>query len=254
MSTRLIIAPAERELLTAAGLASFDALWAVRTAGVEAGNAARGGTSAVGVLELATSAGPQRYFLKRQCNFNCRTLRHCWRGIPLALREWQAIAALRRCGIATLEVAAFGRERRAGADRALLLTRALDDYQDLEAWLAENPHRPVRHQLMEAIGALLAALHTAGWRHGCLYPKHLFVARDFAIGEVAVPVRLIDLEKCKRIRRRCAGLRDLDTLLRHCKALDAPLRERLLAAYLRARGWNLDVAGLARRIARLKQR
>jgi len=253
VSARLLIAPAERELLAAAGLVSFGALWAARTTGVEAGNVARGGTSAVGVLELATAAGPQRYFLKRQENFNCRTLRHCWRGIPLAQRESRAIVALCERGIATLEVAAFGRERRAGADRALLLTRALDDYRDLDAWLAENPHRPVRHRLMEAIGAQLAALHTAGWRHGCLYPKHLFVARDFAVGEVAVPVRLIDLEKCKRIRRRCAGLRDLDTLLRHCKALDAPLRERLLAAYLRARGWNLDVAGLTRRIARLKR-
>lgn len=253
MSARLIIAEAERELLAAAGLASFDALWAAPTAGVEAGNAARGGTSAVGVLELATTAGPQRYFLKRQRNFNCRTLRHCWRGIPLAQREWQAIAALRERGIATLEVAAFGRERRAGADRALLLTRALDDYRDLDAWLAEHPQQPVRHQLMEAIGAQLAALHRAGWRHGCLYPKHLFVARDFAAGGAAVPLRLIDLEKCKRIRRRFAGLRDLDTLLRHCPTLDAALREPLLAAYLRARGWDMDVAALARRIARLQR-
>lgn len=253
MSESLIIADADRERLAAAGLASFTALWDVATTGVESGNAARGGSSAVGVLELATAAGPQRYYLKRQHNFNCRTLRHCWRGIPLVQREWQAIAALRERGIATLEVAAFGRERRAGADRALLLTRALDAYQDLDAWLAENPQQPVRHQLLEAIGALLAALHTAGWRHGCLYPKHLFVARDFAAGDDGVPLRLIDLEKCKRIRRRFAGLRDLDTLLRHCKALDAPLRERLLAAYLRARGWDTNVAALARRIARLKR-
>lgn len=253
MNARLIIGATERELLTKAGLASFDALWDAETAGVEAGNAARGGTSAVGVLELATAAGPQRYYLKRQHNFNCRTLRHCWRGIPLVQREWRAIVALRERGIATLEVAAFGRERRAGADRALLLTRALDDYQDLDAWLADNPQQPERERLMAAIGALLAGLHTAGWRHGCLYPKHLFVARDFAAGDGGVPLRLIDLEKCKRIRRRFAGLRDLDTLLRHCPALDAPLRERLLAAYLTARGWELDSAALASRIARSKR-
>jgi hypothetical protein len=79
------------------------------------------------------------------------------------------------------------------------------------------------------------------------------VARDFAAGGAAVPLRLIDLEKCKRIRRRFAGLRDLDTLLRHCPTLDAALREPLLAAYLRARGWDMDVAALARRIARLQR-
>jgi len=247
VSAQLIIAPAERELLAAAGLANFGALWAARTSGVEAGNAARGGTSAVGLLELPTPAGPRRYYLKRQCNFNCRTLRHCWRGIPLVQREWQAIAALRRRGIATLDVAACGRERRGREDRALLLTRALDGYRDLDAWLAEHPQQGARERLMTAVGALLAELHTTGWRHGCLYPKHLFVAEDPA---AAAPLRLIDLEKCKRIRRRRAGLRDLDTLLRHCPALDAALRERLLAAYLSARGWDLDSAALARRVAR----
>lgn len=253
MSADLMIADGERQILAGAGLASFAALWDAATIAVETGNTARGGTSSVGVLELVTPAGLRRYYLKRQRNFNCRTLRHCWRGIPLAQREYQAIAALRERGIATLEVAAFGRERRAGEDRALLLTRALDGYRDLDIWLAENPQQPMRERLMTAIGTLLAALHDAGWRHGCLYPKHLFVADDFAAGEVATPLRLIDLEKCKRIRRRFSGLRDLDTLLRHCPQLDAPLRERLLAAYLGARGWETDVAALARRIARLQR-
>ena len=249
MSTRWVVAATDRELLTGAGLASFAALWDVATVAVETGNTARGGSSAVGVLELATPTGPRRYYLKRQRNFNCRTWRHCWRGIPLAQREWQAVAALRRRGIATLEVAAFGREHRAGEDRALLLTRALDGYRDLDAWLAEHPQQSERERLMTAIGTLLAALHDAGWRHGCLYPKHLFVADDPA---ARVRLRLIDLEKCKRTHRRFAGLRDLDTLLRHCPQLEALLRTRLLAAYAEARRWRIDTAALAARIAGLK--
>lgn len=246
MSATLMFADAERQFFAGAGLASFAALWEAATVAVEAGNAARGGGSAMGMLELTTPSGPRRYYLKRQRNFNCRTLRHCWRGIPLAQREWQAITALRRRGIATLDVAVFGREHRAGEDRALLLTRALDGYRNLDAWLAENPQDAARARLAEAIGALLAALHDAGWRHGCLYPKHLFVADDLA---TAAPLRLIDLEKCKRIRRRSAGLRDLDTLLRYCPALDALL---LVTAYARARRWPIDTAALAARIARRK--
>jgi len=253
MNGGLIIAEAERALLAAHELDGFAALWAAATTDVEGGNVARGGASSVGVLELATAAGPQRYYLKRQHNFNCRTPRHWWRGIPLAQREWQAIEALHQCGIATLEVAAFGRDCQKGADRALLLTRALDEYQDLDAWLAENPRQQVRERLLAAIGALLAALHTAGWCHGCLYPKHLFVARDFAVGGGAVPLRFIDLEKCKRSLRRHGGLRDLDTLLRHCPALDAPLRDRLLDSYLRARGWRISTEALAACIAQLKR-
>ncbi|MFZ5655111.1 MAG: lipopolysaccharide kinase InaA family protein [Pseudomonadota bacterium] len=250
---RLLVAAAERTALSGAGLDSFAALWAVATAPVEAGNRARGGESAVGILELSAPEGPRRYYLKRQRNFNCRTLRHCWRGIPLAQREWQAIQALQARGIATLEVAAFGRERRGGEDRALLLTRALDDHQDLDAWLAAHPEAEFRQHLAAAVGALLAALHRSGWRHGCLYPKHLFVARDFAAGAGPAALRLIDLEKCKRIRRRWGGLRDLDTLLRHCPALDAPLRERILAAYGAGLGLEVTPGALARRVERSRR-
>lgn len=249
----LRVAAAEREWFASLGLDDFEALWRAPATPVETGNRARGGTSAVGILELASPDGPRRYYLKRQRNFNCRTLRHCWRGIPVAQREWQAIEALRRRGIATLEVAAFGRQRRAGEDRALLLTRALDGHRDLDTWLAENTAAEPRRRLAEAVGALIARLHRAGWRHGCLYPKHLFVAQDFTAGAAREPLRLIDLEKCRRIRGRWGGLRDLDTLFRHGPALDSALRESVLASYIAGRELSIDGAALARRIARSKR-
>ncbi|MGB5147324.1 MAG: lipopolysaccharide kinase InaA family protein [Porticoccaceae bacterium] len=252
----LIIAPAERALLARHGLDGFDALWEASVIGVEAPNSARGGTSEVGVLELGAGADRRRYYLKRQRNFNCRTPRHWLRGIPLAQREWLGIHALARIEIPTLEAIAFGRDRRPGDDRALLLTRALDAYLDLDTWLAQTQKAAPREHFAAAAGALLGQLHAAGWRHGCLYPKHLFVARDAFLGDDGsqnpVPLCLIDLEKCKRTWQRWGSLRDLDTLFRHCPALDPGLRETLLDAYSARRGLRLERAALARRIARSK--
>lgn len=250
---RLTIADAERTLLAARGLDSFEALWDAAATRVEAGNAARGGSSTVALLEIEAPEGTRRFYLKRQRNFSCRTPRHWLGGIPVAEREWRAIQALARRGIATLEIAAYGRHHRRGDDRALLLTRALDGHQDLDAWLRDHPDRAARSRLAEAVGALIAALHGAGWRHGCLYPKHLFIARDFPARTAGDPLRLIDLEKCKRIRRPRGGVRDLDTLFRHCPALDAALREQLLASYIAGLGLGLDTRQLAERVARSKR-
>ncbi len=253
----LIIDPAERALLARHGLDGFEALWEAGAVAVESPNVARGGTSQVGVLELGTGADQRRYYLKRQRNFNCRTPRHWLRGIPLAEREWLGIHALARIGIPTPDALCFGRDRRPGDDRALLLTRALDDHLDLATWLAQTPAREPRERFAAAAGALLGQLHAAGWRHGCLYPKHLFVARDAfprdgAASRDPAPLRLIDLEKCKRTWSRWGGLRDLDTLFRHCPALDQGLRDTLLDAYSATRGLGEERAALVRRIARSK--
>jgi hypothetical protein len=254
----LVIDPAERALLKRHGLDGFDALWQASTTTVEAPNIARGGTSQVGVLELGEGADRRRCYLKRQHNFNYRTPRHWLRGIPLAEREWLGIHALARIGIPTLDALCFGRDRRPGNDRALLLTRALDDYLALDAWLAQMPETAPRERLAAALGNLLGQLHAAGWRHGCLYPKHLFVARGAFLREDAAshdlaPLRLIDLEKCKRTWSRWGGLRDLDTLFRHCPALDPGLRDTLLDAYITRRDPHPERAALARRIARIKK-
>ena len=252
-AARLTIADPERALLAARGLDSFEALWSAAGTSVEAGNAARGGSSTVARLEIAGPEGTRRLYLKRQRNFNCRTLRHWLGGIPVAQREWRAIQALARQGIATLEIAAYGRHHRRGDDRALLLTRALEGYQELDAWLRAHPDRADHRRLAEAAGTLIAALHGAGWRHGCLYPKHLFIAQDFPQRSAGNPLRLIDLEKCKRISRRHGGLRDLDTLFRHCPALDTGLREQLLTSYIRGLGLSLDTRQLAGQVARSKR-
>ncbi|CEG54890.1 MAG: hypothetical protein CMK96_04520 [Pseudomonas sp.] len=63
---------ADRPLLKAHGLASFDALWAVQLESVDMPNTGRGGWSSVFRLELGDTA----YYLKRQSNYLTHSLRH----------------------------------------------------------------------------------------------------------------------------------------------------------------------------------
>ncbi|WP_461482570.1 lipopolysaccharide kinase InaA family protein [Porticoccus sp.] len=220
--------PALLPLFRANGLDHFAGLWAADVALVDEPNRARGGWSEVGLLTLRDGDRERRFYLKRQENFNCQTLGSPWRGIPVALRERQTIQWLARRGIATLHAVCCGREC-STLDRAILVTEALDDFCDMDQWLAQHPAGEQRGAGLLALGKLLGRLHSVGMKHGCLYPKHVYFSLTGPL-----ELRLIDLEKCKRIRRRKGGLRDLDTLLRHTPSLTPDDQQLLYAGYLEA--------------------
>ena len=223
------IDPAWRALCRAHGLDSFEALWSAELSLVDEPNRARGGWSEVGVLALTHGSGSQQFYVKRQENFNCRTVAHPLRGIPVALREWQTIRTLAQKGIATLEVALCARQCRSD-DRGILMTLGLVDYMPMDEWLlacAEPDKATSRQQGLLALGRQIGRLHSAGMKHGCLYPKHVY----FSVTDPR-ELRLIDLEKCKRISSRHAGLRDLDTLIRHTPVLTGDDRQQIYAGYL----------------------
>ena len=115
--------------------------------------------------------------------------------------------------------------------RAVLLTRALDGWDDLDSllqrWsdLSEAQHTAI----MKACGELARRLHGVRQLHGCFYPKHIFLQ---ATGE-GYQAQLIDLEKTRPLlfgqRDR---VKDLEPLLRRAPEwTEAQLRE-LLAVYV----------------------
>lgn len=104
----------------------------------------------------------------------------------------------------------------------MLLTRALDGWNDLDSWLArwQSLAEAERLAITEAVGGLARQLHEAGQMHGCFYPKHIFL-RPAADRWQAC---LIDLEKpvrscsvvaiASRISNRCSGVPTPGTRLR----------------------------------------
>jgi hypothetical protein len=220
------LAAEDRALLERHGLGNFDALWAKQLEAVDEPNIARGGWSSVFRLDLEGHG----YYLKRQSNYQMRTL-HAPFGEPSFSREFRNISRYENLGIPALKAAFYGERKVEGEVRAILLTRALDGWDDLDSLLQRWPElSEAQHSaIMSACGQLAQRLHGARQVHGCFYPKHIFLQ---ATGD-GYQAQLIDLEKTRPL---LFGLRDrvkdLEPLLRRAPQWnEAQLRE-LLAAYL----------------------
>jgi tRNA A-37 threonylcarbamoyl transferase component Bud32 len=220
------IAAQDRALLEQHGLASFDALWALQLEAVDEPNTERGGWSTVYRLELGDCA----YYLKRQSNHLTRSLWHPL-GEPTFAREFRNIRRYAELGIPALQAAFFAERRLPGERRAILLTRALDGWRDLDHWLQcwGELDEAGRGGILRACGELARRLHQAGQVHGCFYPKHIFLR---AQGD-AFDAQLIDLEKTRPLLLgRRDRIKDLEPLLRRARVWnEAEIRE-LLVAYL----------------------
>jgi tRNA A-37 threonylcarbamoyl transferase component Bud32 len=221
------IAADELPFLKRQGLDHFDALWALPLVVVDEPNVDRGGWSHVARLEREGRS----YYLKRQRNHLTRSLAHPF-GEPTFAREFRNIQRYRQKGIPTPSAVFFAQRQQKGDGlRAILLTRALEGWRDLDAWFSEwrDFSDAQRQNLLAACGHLARTLHGAGQMHGCFYPRHIFARRTTAGFEVC----LIDLEKARPSwRGRRDRIKDMEKFIRHAPGLDAAAINDLLAAYL----------------------
>ena len=219
------ISPVDAGALRGAGLDSFDALWALELDTVDAPNTAHEGWSSVSRLDI----GGVGYFLKRQSNYLSRSLRHPL-GEPTFAAEFRNICRYQRKRVPTLRAAFFAQRRIQNAFRAVLLTRALDDWQDLSGLLDqwENLGKVQQRAALVACGHLARQLHEAHETHGCFYPKHIFL-RESPGGYEAC---LIDLEKTRMLFSQRGRVRDLEALIRRVGFWNEDELRCLLAAYL----------------------
>ncbi|MDR7286544.1 hypothetical protein J2X84_005408 [Pseudomonas corrugata] len=220
------LAAEDRALLERHGLGTFDALWAKQLDAVDEPNTVGGGWSSVFRLDLEGRG----FYLKRQSNYLTRTF-HAPFGEPSFAREFRNISRYQKLGIPALQAVFFGERKVNGEVRAVLLTRALDGWDDLDSllqrWssLSEAQHSAI----LNACGVLARRLHGVRQVHGCFYPKHIFLQ---ATGD-GYQAQLIDLEKTRPLlfgqRDR---VKDLEPLLRRAPQwTEAQLRE-LLAVYV----------------------
>ncbi|WP_025130420.1 lipopolysaccharide kinase InaA family protein [Pseudomonas sp. PH1b] len=220
------LASEERALLERHGLGTFDQLWAAKLHAVDEPNTSRGGYSTVFRLDLEG----QGFYLKRQSNYLTRTLHRPF-GEPSFAREFRNIRRYQQMGIPALQAVFFGMRKVAGESRAILLTRALDGWDDLDALLLrwEQLDEAQRQAVLKACGLLARQLHGLRQVHGCFYPKHIFLQ---ASGEGYL-AQLIDLEKTRPLlfgqRDR---VKDLEPLLRRASVWRPDEVRSLLAAYL----------------------
>lgn len=229
------IAEQDRALLEQHGLNDFEALWTLPLVAVDEPNTARGGWSSVYRLDL-DGVG---YYLKRQSNYLTHSIRHPF-GEPTFARELRNIQHYQYVGVPALSAAWYGQRKVDGQWQAMLLTHALDDWQDLESWLTRWPqlHEAQRHAILQACGQLARILHACGQIHGCFYPKHIFLRAE---GD-RFAACLIDLEKTRAVwlgqRDR---VKDLEPLLRRAPIWSESEVRELLATYLETRAGSVWV-------------
>jgi hypothetical protein len=238
------IADSEQPLLARHGLADFQALWDIQLDAVDEPNTGRGGWSSVFRLDLEGSG----FYLKRQSNYLTHTLHRPF-GEPSFSREFRNISRYQQLGIPALHAVFFGEHKVKGERRAILMTRALDGWTDLDSLLQRWDMLAASERLaiLHACGRLARTLHGAGQVHGCFYPKHIFLQ---AVGGV-YSAQLIDLEKTRPIlfgqRDR---IKDLEPLLRRAPMWqEAQIRE-LLAAYLQDRSDSAETDRWFQRLGR----
>ena len=188
---------------------------------VEPPNERRGGWSGMMLLH----EDGLTYFVKRQCNHLCRTLRHLF-GWPTASREWLYLNLLRGLGVRVPEPVFHGVRRQADGTEAVLVTGKLEGFADLSAQAGLPTERKLA--LAQELGRQLARLHRARLQHNNLYDKHIMVRWVGGSPEIA----LIDLEKMRR--RWSAGAavqRDLEQLRRRQAVFDERAWTELLAGH-----------------------
>lgn len=243
----LFIASAEQALLTRHGLLDFQSLWNLDLDAVDEPNTGRGGWSSVYRLDLEG----QGFYLKRQSNYLTHTLHHPF-GEPSFSREFRNISRYQKLGIPALQAVFYGEQKVNGEHRAILMTRALDGWSDLDALLQRWGEIPdhVRRAIVQACGQLARTLHGARQIHGCFYPKHIFVQ---AQGE-GYTAQLIDLEKTRpSIFGQRDLIKDLEPLFRRAPMWSEADRRQMLAAYLQAAADSPQVDAWLQRLGRRGQ-
>lgn len=131
------------------------------------------------VARLTFGTGRQQWnaFLKQEHRVTWRTrLGNALAGFgwsSRSLREAHTLQALQREGLPGPEWLAAGED---GQGRAFLLVREVPG-RELRSVLAAEQNRGRRRHLARRLGAMLARLHLAGFRHPDLYANHLFVDR-----------------------------------------------------------------------------
>jgi hypothetical protein len=202
----------------------YDGWWNAPGDWVEEPNFRRKGWS--GMMRLRI--GDTLYYIKKQCNYLCRTLDHPF-GWPTASREYVNIGRLQALGIVVPRPVFHGARRTVEGYEGLLVTEELAGFASIDTQLALDAARTRR--LAEACGRVLGIMHRAGWQHSCLYDKHIMVRWT---GEQPT-VALIDLEKLRKpLLPGKAARHDLDQLKRRQSVWTEDDWKTLLVAHARS--------------------
>ncbi len=231
----LVIHPDYRALLSAAGLDTFDALFAAAEGPTVDGH----GSRSVSRIELAEDTDRHvGVYVKR---FWGREARRSWRCFRLlrgpvtpAEYEWESAHQLLDAGVGAARPVAWGRSRGPASPRALVAFREVDG-PSLAEWLSRRPtgvtvgqQARIRHAIATVLGRTVRRIHAAGFTYPDLYAKHVYLVDAETVNPRVV---LIDVQRL-RLRLPFRVVRDLAAL--YVSAGAHPIQRTDLIRFLRA--------------------
>lgn len=253
--SNLFISDDYKPQLSRCSFADFNAIWDYKIDWYEEPNERRGGWSGVGRVNLVLGDGNTLcLFVKKQQNHGRRTLTSPIKGEPTFRREFKRLVYLSEHNFAAPPVVFYGESSSRGAQRALLVTVALDDYQSLEEvlnlwWNIANPKK--KSSLIAKVAIEIKRFHDLGLVHRALYPKHIFI-KNFAYSP---EIALIDLEKARfNFLSSYRAYFDLAALSRHSFNVSTRQKLTFFKQYLGIKKMNFYQKFLCRLIAKRSER
>lgn len=247
------IAEQWRDILVFNDLGTRQKIWDLKAEWFEEPNQRRGGWSGVSRIELKLpDGGKVGVFLKRQEDHVSRSFRHPIKGFLTFFREFENIQAFQENNIPSLDLLCFEGWKEKGHQRAVLLTKELDDYFPLSSDEFQPggvfaSSRAQKIKLFKALANLMQTMHKHNFQHNCFYLKHVF-AKPLGDGEIELCV--IDLEKVKkRLIKQRAIFRDLYTLYRHAENWSLRDKVMFFKYYQNEKKLSLDSKKLWKKIA-----
>ena len=154
---------------------AFSQWWSAHGEWLQPQIQSQGGVSDVKCVETAQQ---QILHCKRQTGHLRFSLHHPF-GQPAILREYRALKAFSTLGISVPKVVYCAAQKTTGEWQAQLVTEALCGFYSLEQWYEQNLQRiwgqALHLQMLKQLAMMLARIHSAGWQHGRLCPRHIFL-------------------------------------------------------------------------------
>ena len=177
------------------------------------------------------------FFLKKQENYFSYSVKPPFRRL-IVQKEYSNIKLFESQKIPCLDVVYFGIRKKTGnifgKTQGIIITKALDNYISLYEAMEQTK---IKRAVIAKIAALVQKTHKSGLMHRCLYPKHIYIDKNFCkTGEQQTndPVcRFIDLESARKTPYNSKKqLRDLETLNRRSPKVNLKDKLYFLLQYL----------------------
>ena len=197
MSTEHFYITDYQSLFERGGFDNFESLWNYSSEWIEPINERRGGWSGVCRLKIPNTSEPP-LFLKRQENHNTKTFKHPFNGIPTYRREVKNIYRFKKYDIPTLDLIYYGERKLSNKHQAILISRALEDFEELEVWIAKANEKQLNEMLFK-LAETIHCMHSHGLMHMYLNTSSIFVrkTKKSLIESTKIDIRIIDLESVR---------------------------------------------------------